>query len=411
MNQQTEYPVVTDEAVLSEDAVVLMPETVITEKVTKRKKKPRRFWPFLLTYSIVLLVLITGALAALNIFLTNYEAATPNAALNQYVEWLQAKNYTAIYEAAELKETAFNDKNAYLQYFSRIYGGEPNEIKLRERPTKSEEPQQFSVYFDDKRVDILNLLPPDDKNNNWRLVPQIVYQEDYVIYASPDVRVTVNGEEISMFGISPTDGRESVFHGLDDISLYPDINCYTLSGLLNPPEIKALSLSGEDCTILNKEKEPYIFRVMNACSEETNLEQEEFAKNAAFTYAKYTARDAQRATLLKLVYSKSDLYAAIKNFSNQYFPKHQSYEFKDVELTNLMRYTDSDFSCEVKFQPYYTRNGKVHKGEYVHYRMSFFVIEDEWKMATLSFVADNSSTSSSTTESSTTTPVTTTTTH
>ena len=107
------------------------------------------------------------------------------------------------------------------------------------------------------------------------------------------------------------------------------------------------------------------------------------ATNAATTYAKFIARDANRNAILALVYKDTALYSALKNFSNYWFTPHDSYEFKDLKVFNHYQYTESDFTCEVSFQPVYYRKNKTFNWEPAHYRITFIKIEDTWKVVSL----------------------------
>ena len=410
MNTQLEHTTLQPDEVLAEDTVVVMPE--ISDPSPKKAQKPakKRFLLSLGIYFLVLLVLIAGVLIGLNKLLSDYEASTPNGTLDRYVEWLKAKDYEAIYEAAGFEETLLNPKSSYLAYLERIYAGDPADITLRERAAAEENKKQFSVYFDNTRVSILDLTMVNENGRSyWTVAPQLVYQDDFTIYTDADARVTVNGNDLTLLGIAPQAAQEIVFSGADDPQVYPSVISYTLSGLLTPPTVEALTLDGETCTVINTEKDPQVFRVMAKPDEETIAEQEELAIDAAFTYAKFIARDASRTAILNYVLKESTLYTSIKNFSNIWFHRHDSYSFEDVQLLSSVRYTENDFTCEVQFQPYYVTNGVSHKKELVHYRMSFLLIEGKWKMISLTPVVENATSSTTTTTTTSTNETTTTT--
>ncbi len=383
MNEQKEIL----ENIRSEDAVVVMPAADDSPDMIKKKQRPR-FLIGLGIYFGIMLVIIGIALFFLNTFLTNYEAATPNAALNQYKEWVRQKDYEAIYKSSGFEETTLNTKDEYLQYLERLYGGDPKEITLRERISTDDTVKQYSLYYDEERVSILVLTQNSD-HSGWQVTTQLVYQEPFTIYAGTETRITINGEDIGLLGITTESAQETIFTGTENTTIYPAVNRYVLKDLLNPPEIEALTLSGESCTVLQDENDPYIFRIIHSPSEEEQKTQEELAKTVATTYAAFVARDASRTTLLKYVYKNSSFYQAIRNFSNSWFTAHESYEFKNVELINDIRYTDADFTCEVKFQPIYVRNGKNFEGEPAHYRMTFLKTENEWLLLSLTPVADD----------------------
>ncbi len=406
MIEQKERSSLSDNAIYSEDAPITMPvfeDVALSAKKRSKPPKRNRFLPFLGVYALILLLACIGLLLGFSNYLTDYEASTPNSALNQYVDWVKTKNFDAIYTAAGFTETVLNNKQDYLQYLQRVYEGTPKEITLRERPTTDKNKQQYALYFDDTRVDILELTPHEDKSG-WTVVPQLTYQEDCIIYASPETRITVNGQDISLLGITSVPRQTDLFYGLHDTELYPLVNAYTLSGFLNKPTVEALTLSGEVCEILSDADKPNHYFAVPPCSTETQQEQETLAAEAAFTYAKFIARDTVRNALLHLIYKESELYDTIRNFSNAFFTKHDSYEFKNVKVHPIRRFTELDFSCEVEFEPYYTTEEKTYKGETVHYRITFLKIEEQWKVISLTPVTntDTQTTTSDTNQSITT---------
>lgn len=395
----------TNELIFSEDTLVAMPvvdsEETAPEKEKKNKKR-RRFLPFLAIYASLLLIVCAGLLIGFSNYLVKYEAATPNAALDEYINWIKTENFDAIYAAAGFSENIFNNKQDYLHYFQRIYGGSPKEITLRERPTTDENRQEYALYFDDTRVDILDLISRQD-GDGWTVVPQLSYQEDYTIYAAPDTRITVNGQDISLLGVPSEPKQNDVFYGLHTTDSYPTILAYTLSGFLNPPTIEALTLSGESCALTTNDDKAHQLYAVLPLSSTQQTELENMAIEAAFTYAKFIARDAGKNSLLKLVHKDSSLYDSIRNFSNVWFPAHDSYEFKNVRVHSVRRFTEQDFYCEVEFEPYYTTEGATYKNENAHYKISFLKFDDVWKLIALTPVQDTTvSTTTDSTDQTTT---------
>lgn len=406
MIEQKEPSVSFEEVVLSEDALVDMPvidDNTASDKKEKKPPKRRRFLPFLGVYALLLLTVCVGLLIGFSRYLTDYEAATPNTALDEYIQWVKTENYEAIYTAAGFTENLLNDKQDYLRYFERVYEGTPTEITLRERPS-TDDRLQYSLFFDDTRVDILTLIPREDQKG-WTVVPQLSYQEECVVYAAPETRITVNGQDISLLGITALPKQEDIFYGLHDATRYPVVNAYTLSGFLNPPTIEALTLGGEVCTVTADADNPNRYWVSQPSADQKDLEA--LATEVAFTYAKFIARDASRNTLLKLIYKESELYDSIRNFSNAFFTKHISYQFTNVQVHSALRFTEQDFSCEVEFIPYYTTEEKTYQGETVHYRITLFKIDEQWQVVALTPVADKTSSSTTADTHQTTTTSTT----
>lgn len=391
--------------VLIEDSVIEVPVYPEDETVeTTPKKKKRLFGKLLSVYAALLLVLISVGLWFFYAYLERYEAASPHAALDKYVEWIQTENYESIYAASDFEESLLNSKDEFMKYLARTFSGDTSTLSVREKVSSSEERKEYSLYMDGKRVSELTLLKnPEWGETAWSYVTEIVYQPDTYIISSDDVRITVNGVDFSLLNMVGEPVSETVLGGASDKAELPAVYRYTLKGLLNPPVVEALALSGDSCTVTLKETSYYITRPV---SDLTRTENEALAQKVAFTYSEFVARDTDRAAMLALVYKESDLYATIRNFSNYWFTGHSSYKFTDVKITNYKQYTDSDFTCDVSFQSVYTVKKYTIKGNPFNSRLTFVRVGEDWKLLTLTPIAVETAEETTTTTTAGTTAAT-----
>ncbi len=404
----------TADGILAEDSVVVMPlkSDESTENDTTVNWKPKkdhkhRFWICLLIYFIVLMIAASVVLIWLNNRLVDYENATPNGALNNYIDRLKEGDFEAIYQDSALQETTFNNKEQILRYLSNTYNGKPNDIRLRERVSTDTDKKEYAVYYDDTRKGIITVTKTDE---HWQITPNLVYLSPVTLIAESDARITVNGQDITFLDIPKEEVQPTVYTGVNQTDVLPALYAYTFEGLLNPPTVEGLDLHGNAYTVTASEDgTQYILTKTNT---DKQAEYETLAIDAATTYAKFVARDASRNALLKYIYKNSTLYQTIRNFSNSWFTSHESYEFLDLKVSAFHQYTDRDFSCDVSFRPTYVRKGKTYEGEPVHYHVAFIQIEDTFLMYALNSVIDTvqPETSTTTTPTATTTVVTTTTT-
>lgn len=356
-----------------------LPAIIIPEPEVQPKKK-RTFLKVLSIYAAILLVVSSVALYFLHASLAKYEAGTTNAALRNYMNWVETENYEAIFESAGFEESGLNTKAEYIAYFDALFS-DCGELSVREKPT-TDGSKRYVLYGGDKRLaNLLLAVSPEDKGATWYVNTELVYQKPFTLLASDDVRITVNGTDINLLSLPSKEVQSTVFSVEEDAELdLPTVREYTLEGLLNPPTITAFSLSGEACTVTTNDQ---VIRVDLPATAERS-ENEALAIKAAHTYAKFIAKDASRTELLKYIHKESQLYQTIRNFSNVWFNKHESYEFRNTVVSDYSCYTANDFSCIVSFEPVYTKNGKQIEAVPVHYRMTFVLIDDEWTLFALS---------------------------
>ncbi len=370
-----------DDTILAEDTVMEVP--VCTEEVTLKPRKKHLFWKVLSICFALVMVCTAVGLWFFYKHLENYEAATPGAALNNYIQWVQDKNFEAIYNVSDFEETILNTKEEYLRYLARIYDGDMSALTVREKVTSTDTQKDYSLYVDNKRIGGLTLIKnPEWGETAWNYITELQYQPQTLIYASDEIaKITVNGVDTAILNLPGEAASETLLGGVEDPEILPKVYAYKLDNLLNPPLIEGWSLSGEACVVTAKDETAY--HLSYAVSDKTRTEREEIAKEAAFTYAKFVARDAGSGAVLKLIHKESDLYTTIKNFSNYWFTGHDSHRFEDVKISDYTQYSAKDFSCSVYFQPVYTRKGKPIKTAPFQCRLSFIEEDDEWKLVSL----------------------------
>ncbi len=385
---------VTENNIQAEDAIVEIP--VYPEFESDPPQKPRKrklFWKLFVAYFAVLLVISTVVLWFLYRNLEQYEAATPNAALNTYINWIKSGDFDSIYAASDFEETILNNKDEYVKYLSRLYNGDTSTLVVREKGTSTEERKEYSVYMNDKRVSSLSLIKnPAWGETAWNYVTEVQYIPQTVIYAADDIRLSVNGMDTSLLNVIGVPAQNTIFGTKEPSDALPIVNCYTIESLLNTPTIEGLTLGGDVCTVTQDANGAY--HVMRPAATALQTEREELAKEVAFTYAKFISRDATREAVLKYIAKNSELYAKIKVFSNDWFSRHDSVKFRDVSVTNYAQYSANDFSCEIRFTPVYLRGGMEKETGTFHNRLTFVLVNNEWQLYTMQQLTDESPTDS-----------------
>ncbi len=393
-------------AVQAEDTVMGIP--VYPEFESTPPPKKRKFGKILSIYFAVLMVCITVALWFFYNHLQAYEAETPSAALANYLQWIKDGDYEAIYAASDFEETVLNTKEEFLKYLDRLYDGDLSTLSVREKVTSTEDRKDYTIYVDDERVSNLTLIKnPEWGETAWNYITEVQYLPPVSIIAADNTRITVNGVDASLLNLTSQSAQETVWSGMSATDDLPAVCQYTLENLLNPPTVEGLTLSGDVCEVA--QTGDYVYEVHHPVTEVLRTEREAFAQEAAFLYAKFVARDAEKNELLELIHKDSDLYQTIRAFDNQWFTKHTSHEFSDVKLSAYSQFTSSDFTCEVSFQPKYYLGKTEIVGTPFRCRVTFVQIEDDWKLVALTNIIEESLDSDTTTDASDATTTTTTT--
>lgn len=392
MNAQSER----NDPVLSEDAVVTMSlssKKAASSAKTKRNRRSRWFLIALCLYFVLLMAAVGYGLFRLYASLAHYQEATPTAVLDQYIRWVENNDYEAIYDSSGFEETLLNPKKAYLQYLERIYGGDPDEITLQETLSADPDRRYYTVCFDGEPVNRILLT---GSASDWKVTTEIIGEPSYTIYAGAEMRLTLNGDDVTLLGLDFEEIQNTLFAGTETTGIYPSVLRYTIDGLLNPPVIEALTLDGSSCAVTADERDPHVLYVTPVTTDDEKTRLEEQAATVATTYAAFIARDAKRAEVLSYLIEDTDFYKTVKKYDNSKFDRHTAYEFQDLQVLNFSRITEDDFTCDVKIQPVYTYKKKTFNGDPIHYRLTFLKIEDEWLLLSLETVTQEPTSSENT---------------
>ncbi len=370
----------TTPVVQAEDTVLEVPVYPETESDYGKKPRKRRiFWKLFWAYFALLLVASVFLLWFFFQDLQRYEANTPNSALNTYIDWVKNGDFEAIYSASDFEESILNTKEEYIKYLATMYTGDTDTLVVREKATSHDNQKDYSLYLNNTRVAAVSLLKnPDWGETAWSYVTDIHYIPTTTIYAAEGIRLSINGVDTTLLNLTGTPVQTQVLGKTDMTDILPTIYSYTITDLLNPPTIEGLTLSGDPCTVVQDETGAY--HVLSAANETVQAERQEHAKNVAFTYARFISRDDTRENLLKLVAKNSDLYEKLRVFSNDWFSRHDSVDFRNLSITNYRQYSATDFSCDISFLPVYLRGGQEKEAPVFHNRLSFVLIDEEWKL-------------------------------
>lgn len=357
------------------------PDVVEPLPKVKRKKKRFSFWKAVSIYAVLLVAVAAVALWFFHSFLEKYEAATPNAALDRYLTWVDTEDYESIYESSNFEETHLNTKAEYIQYLKSVYDN-AEDLSVRQQVTSSDTLLKYSVYSGNVKLSNITLAKdPAGDGSAWYVTTEPQYQEAFTLIASDDVRVTVNGTEIHLLDLKREEVQAELFPTIEEAEIVlPTVYSYTLEGLLNPPTVTALTLNGDKCVVVN---EGQTVRVLSPTADTVKAEEEALAIEAATTYAKFVARDASMTKLLEYIHPESQLYKTIRNFSNVWFNTHEGYDFGEITVSNFSRYSSDDFTCIVSFQPTYIFEGETVNAAPVNYCMTFLQVDGEWMLYSL----------------------------
>ncbi|WP_312640892.1 hypothetical protein [Hydrogenoanaerobacterium sp.] len=345
------------------------------------KKKKYRFLIGLGIFFAVLLIAIAGGLFYLWGYLERYEANTPNAALQRYVDLLKAGDYETIYATSGFEETRFAGKEEYINYIKTLYKGKLDNASFIKKASKTPDTQLYDLYLDKKRAGSLEVVPSAvGSAHRWAARAPLNYFGSVTIDAPSHVKVLVNGKELTGSEIISRDRAVEYYKGVHQQELAPKQMRYEVKGLLLPPTVTAQKNSGEPCMVAETSKTNYY--VLAPVNTAKQKQHQELLEKAAKTYAAFITQDASFSELWQYLNVQTEFYNAIKDFYNGWYIPHDSYECRNIKISELTEFSENDFTGNISFD-YVIKKGTQ---EYVYpssYQLSFIKLEEQWKLVNI----------------------------
>ncbi len=320
----------------------------------KNAKKKSGFKKGLLIYVVIMLVLIAGGLCAFWFFIRDYEAGMPVHGMERTMESFNEERIQELIGTQTFGNAGnLEDPDVWLNWYKEQIRGK--QITFEEARENTNTTPVYVVKADNQPIGKITLKVTGTnlfKFNTWgfdRLDVSEYLPETatYTITVPKGTKVSINGREL---------GQESI---TEDGAIYPELSAiqsylpeiplsttYTVSGLLNEPEVIAAGV-GERSLSLEKEERNYIFSY--AFSDEETASLKTMAEGVVNSYAMNFIDVSKQ--VYHYIMPSSELEENIKMTVTGFYPTQYilSYGFDSMNVTNFKYYSDACFSCDVKY--------------------------------------------------------------
>ena len=354
---------------------------------TKKKKKKSilksRFYQVYFAVVAVLLIAIFVGTGWLRGVLADYESAQPVYAAEEVAKLFEDGDYQRIYDLdTSAEQIAGGDKAFYLESMAEITAGKS--VEWSEAFSTEKDIHKYNVTLDGDRFASFTLVPSGKTtpkgNPLWTLGDVTTYvtrQEPDPVEETPEpteapeaepeptpepaqlyeCRVTVpTGYSVTVDGVALSEDNAQLIPGhlFEDGFLPEDVeNPATTAFVYNStnehPAVAAADESGAAVTLkADADRER-----MWSCGPKEDEELKQKYGNAAYKLgqriAKFMSKDAGKGGITKLCLKNSPARAIFNNLSNTFATPHTSSSFKNQEITEFYRLSDTCFTCRVSF--------------------------------------------------------------
>lgn len=321
------------------------------------KTHKHRFYIILSVFVTIALIASICVMTILWNFLEEYEKATPTAALNSYIDLVEAGGFDKICEDNSFAETEFTSKDDYIRFLTEKYSHDLSEATFVKIMTQDQAPdkQIFEIHANNILVDTVTLTK-NESNGSFAVHPAAPpYLAPITVVAPADATVFVNGTALNEKHIISKNAEAAEFKGIGKSFEIPTAIEYSAKGFLQPPVVTAEVNEGSHCEIEVNESN---YTVFVYAAEQLQAELQAVATNAAKTYAAFITRDATLADIQKQLLPDTSFYDTISHFDNNWYNSHEGFSYRNIKSEQVRQYSDIAFCVEVTFDYVIRRQGK-----------------------------------------------------
>lgn len=322
----------------------------------RSKRKFSKFLMFLIIYGTLLISIILILMIFLNGILKDYESSMPNNTMEVLINDFTSDNIRNLLEENNVSVNDFESIDVIEEYFKQVMAEEEISYKRKSGEFTNNNPV-YVVMAGEKTIAKVTLAEKGKNAHDfteWK-VGEIAFG-DYVetaheiaITAPTSAEVKINGVTVDSQYITETD---MVVEQTKNVAEYTNVATnvvYKIDNLLTEPQITAVlgetelpvSVEGNQCTV--------------GYPQDDSLLQEhgELITSINQAYGKYIINkgslwELQRNLIGNAVNYVSDIPAVWAFLYGMTY----TYEFRNQELNNFVKYSDTCFSCDIAYDLY-----------------------------------------------------------
>ena len=323
----------------------------------------KRLPVFYIVYLSLVVVAIVGILLGMNWlkgYLAEYESARPDyVAQDVFEEYYTSGNFDKLADIT-YNSDSFDSVEAVAGFLNEQYG--EAELSYNSVSSGDEDVLKYIVKSGDYKISSFTLKKSaETTERGFALYEADSFEVFYVAEKSvsilaPDfATVSLNGKELTDAQIKDKgvilETADSTPEGINPVQY----NRYSVSGLINDPEIKVMSGELENPVRYNSETKEFEAGLPNDATLEA--EHKEFVLAAVKEYAKYMEMDSWWGRVSPYFDTTTDLYASIRTVAQYFVYPHEGYRFENEYAGEFYAYDENTFSCRVSVLQVLTNPG------------------------------------------------------
>lgn len=293
---------------------------------------------FLFTETIVLAVLFF-----LYIWLRRYEAATPYGAFSKYLDLLAKKDWNTVYDNYSTIFPQFNTREDYCNYLENMYGYvDFSQVTYEQQDYSDESFIYYNLSYNGTTISTVELCK--DHDGVWQARTTSSLQTYTFDVVDTNAKFYANNVLIDDLYLRKETDCIYSYYNLHNLNDCLNVHQYVVEGFVNAPTITA----DPGYIAVHDALKNYIYVGYEPDSEEKEV-YTGLIKNVASAYSRYISEDGTFYNLRIQLHPDTEFYDAISSFDNSWFSTHDSYDFQNMEIYDLVKLDDDTFMGTIEF--------------------------------------------------------------
>lgn len=341
-----------------------------------------RFYKRLLILIAACLLICAGGLGYLWYWLERYETKSVNGAMTRYMEKVGNHEWHEIYLENTENFLELNDEATYTTYLVWLYGDRNVGGMTFAYSGGDDYSTYYDVYYQQEKLCALEVRKPEG-SATWK-VRTVSQDHEYTFDVIDGASFSINGHQIDD-GYSHEDNI--LPYGFRDTE-YPDwlpkVKRYKIGSFIAAPGIDP---DRSNDIVVRDSTDSHFYIGPAPTAEQKEIFTKE-VQDTTIAYCEYITQDGTFYALNQHLFPNTDFYYAITGFDTRWFSEHDSIEFANMEVFDLIPVGDRAFIGSVSFD-YIVTAGELRKTYSSTYQL-FFMQDDygNWLLTKLSIISD-----------------------
>ncbi len=361
--------------------------SVSRKRPAKRKKTIAMFWKVFIGYGVALAAVAVILLVVLHGLLKDFEESQPKSKMDEIVKQFTVENIDSLVKSSGSQISEFESSEVISQYFKDKIGSNSITYKKKYGEYTSSAPV-YVVYAGDTALAKVSLATNGTNSHNFTVWKQdkisfdgyVSANNEVVITAPSKAEIMINGKPV---GDSYKTGKEKAISACKNVKDFTEVPAtveYKVTGMLSTPTITA-KLNNQDLVVTNEDGK---CTVAYPTDDSLLAEQKELITKIGREYGKFIINRGSVTNLQSyMVGNAKEVVGNIEAIWAFLYGKTYTYEFKNESVTNLIKYSDDCFSCDVYFDLFVEWNNG-NKTYSTNMTYAFVKIDGKWMLADFS---------------------------